>query len=420
MGPPAMLAQTIKSKKLPKTDWPTSHAVKAGDWIFTSAMHPMDSEGTIVGATIGRVDVGAQTAQCLANLDLVLGEFGISRANVAKIRTYLSDVRAKKEVDAVLASNWKKPLPATATIGKYLPFSDIALQVEATAHAKSPASEVVPARRAGPEGIHAAGGTTAGNFFFSNGHPSLDANGKLVARGDIRGQVEQSLDNLGEALRAAGMDYSDVIKMNCTAAAWWGFSRYNEIYAKFFKEPFPARATIQGRLCNEAALVEYEAVAAKGKEKVTIESVVTGSSHFSNKKRADTIYVPGLPAAMAPHSHAVRVDEVIYLCGQIPYEESGLMVGWSDIRAQTIKTMENHVVTMAAIGSTVDDFVKTNVTVTEESMIPIFIEEYAKFFKAPFPAMTIAIGGLAQDCMVLEIEAVAIVGASKNKVCVVS
>ena len=394
-----------------------SHAAKAGDWIFTSAMLPKDSSGAVVGSRAGRVDVGAQTAQCLANLDLVLGEFEVSRANVAKTKTYLSDVRTKTEVDAVFVDNWKKPIPARSTIGNYLPFSEIALQIEATAHAKFAASEVLSVN---PAGIHAAGGAKAGNFFFSNGHASLGAGGELVARGDIRGQVEQALDNLGEALRAVDMDYSDVIKMNCTAPAWWGFSRYNEIYARYFEEPFPARATIQGRLCNEATLVEFEAVAAKGREKVTIESIVTGSGHFSNKKRADTIYVPGLPAAMAPHSHAVRVDDMIYICGQIPYEESGLMIGWSDIRAQTVKTMENHVMTMAAFGGTVDDFVKTNVTVTEESMIPVFLEEYAKFFKAPFPAMTIAIGGLAQDCMVLEIEAVAAVGASKSKVCVVS
>lgn len=415
-----MSAKTIRSKNLPKTDWPMSHAVKAGEWIFVSAAHPFDADGRIAGSTPGRADVAAQAAQCLANIDHALAEFDASRKNIAKTKTYLRDVRSRPQVDATVEKAWGRPFSARSTIGSVLPVTDIALQMEATAHASSPANEVIPAAPAGPAGVHAAGGTTAGNFFFSNGTASLDHEGKLVARGDIRGQVEQALENIGQGLRAAGMDYSDVLKVNSTVPAWYGFMRYNEIYSKYFREPFPARATIQGRLCNEATLLEFEVVAAKGKEKLTVESTVGGIGHFSIQKRDDTIYVPGLPAAMAPHSHAVRVDDVIYVCGQIPYGESGLMVGWGDIRAQTIKTMENHVLTMQALGGTVDDFVKTNVTVTEESMIPVFLEEYAKYFKAPFPAMTIAVGGLAQDCMALEIEAVAVMGAASGKICVVS
>ncbi len=415
-----MPAKTITSKNLPKTDWPSSHAVKAGDWVFAAAAHPFDASGRIAGDTPGRADIEAQTAQCLANLENALAEFGASRKNVAKTKTYLRDVRSRREVDAAVEKFWGAPYPARSTIGSVMPVVDIALQVEATAYLPSHAKEVVPAAPAGPNGVHAKGGTVAGNFYFSNGSPSLDAEGMLVSRGDIRGQVEQALENIGQGLRAAGMDYSDVVKVNSTVPAWYGFMRYNEIYSKYFREPFPARATIQGRLCNEATLLEFEVVAAKGKEKVTVESTVGGIGHFSIQKRSDTLYVPGLPAAMAPHSHAVRVDDVIYVCGQIPYEESGLMVGWGDIRAQTIKTMENHVLTMQALGGSVDDFVKTNVTVTEESMIPVFLEEYAKYFKAPYPAMTIAVAGLAQDCMALEIEAVAVVGASKEKICVVS
>lgn len=403
-----MAAKTIVSKKLPKTDWPMSQAVKAGDWIFTSAMHPFTADGAVAGKTVGKADIEAQTEQCLQNLDAALEEFGVSRENVAKVKTYLADVRSRQKVDSVFSSKWGKSQSARSTIGGVMPVTDIGLQLEATAHAAGVAKEVKH------------GGATAGNFFFSKGHPSLDEKGELVARGDIRGQVEQSLENLGASLKAAGMDYSDVIKMNCTVPAWYGFMRYNEIYTKFFQEPFPARATIQGRLCNEATLLEFEAVAAKGNKKVTIESVVTGIGHLSLKKREDTIYVPGLPGAMAPHSHAVQVDDVTYICGQIPYEESGLMIGWSDIRAQTIKTMENHILTMKSIGGTVDDFVKTNVSITEESMIPAFLEEYRKYFKDPYPAMTIHVGGLAQDCMSLEIEAVAVVGAAQNKVSVIS
>ncbi len=414
-----MSVATIETKSLPKVDWPMSYAVKAGDWVFTSAMLPLDGSAAVVGKAVGRADIGEQTLQSLKNLDTALSAFDIDRSHVAKTKTYLSDLRHQAGVDAAFQSNWGQVSHARSTIGSILPIPDIALQIEATACFSEKAKPLVPARAVMPAGPYAPGGATAGNFFFSNGHASIDAKGELVARGDIRGQVEMALDNLGACLKAADMDYSDVIKVNCTVPSWYGFMRYNEIYTKYFREPFPARATIQGRLSNEATLVEFEAVAAKGREKLTVESVVTGIGHLSVKKRTDTLYVPGLPGAMAPHSHAVRVDDVVYICGQIAYDDKGLMHGWSDIRAQTVKTMENHVLTMEALGASMDDIVKTNISITEESMIDGFCEEYSKYFSGPYPAMTIAVAGLAQDCMALEVEAVAVMGSAKKKICLV-
>ena len=43
---------------------------------------------------------------------------------------------------------------------------------------------------------------------------------------------------------------------------------------------------------------------------------------------------------------------------------------------------------------------------SDPRMIGDFFEEYAKFLDEPFPAMNLVIAGLAQDCMVLEIEAI--------------
>jgi 2-iminobutanoate/2-iminopropanoate deaminase len=414
-----MAIEKIESKELPKIDWPMSHAVKAGDWLFTSAMLPLNSSATVVGKTPGRADVDEQFAQCLRNLDHTLSAFKVDRSHVTKTKTYLADVRHRGRIDTSLQKTWGGTFPARSCIGSVLPMTDIIMQMEATAHISQKAKAVTPTKPVAPSGPNSAGGTTAGGFFFSNGHPSLNAKAELIARGDIRGQVEQALDNLGECLKSAEMDFSDVIKVNCTVPSWYGFMRYNEIYLKYFREPFPARATIQGRLSNEATLLEFEAVAAKGDKKVTVESVATGIGHFSVKKRSDTIYVSGLPGAMAPHSHAVRVDDVVYICGQIAYDNTGLMVGWSDIKAQTIKTMQNHLLTMEALGASMDDIVKTNISITEESMIPVFAEEYARFLKPPYPAMTIAVAGLAQDCMVLEIEAIAVIGAANKKTCLV-
>ena len=411
-----MAREVLIRSDLPPVQGPSSHGVKAGDWAFTAGMLPLAADSIIVGTSPGVADVEAQSARCVQSMSSVLEALDVSLAQVTKVKSYMSDLRHRERYESAYAEAMPEPYPAHACVGALLPVRDAVVQLEATACVDDLPQPVE--LHSQPLGNHpiAPGGTTVGDFFFSNAHPSIDAEGILVARGDIRGQVEQALDNLGVCLAAAGFDFADVVKMNCTVPAWYGFMRYNEIYAKYFREPFPARATVQGEVSTEAGLLEFEAVAAKGADRVTIESVVTGIGHLSNKKRDDTIYVPELPGAMAPHSHAVRVGAVAHMCGQIPWEPSGLMIGWSEIRAQTRKTLENHVVTMHALGATMDDIVKTNVTITEAQMIPAFLEEYARFFTAPYPAMTIAIGGLAQDCMVLEIEAVAVMGASQNAV----
>jgi enamine deaminase RidA (YjgF/YER057c/UK114 family) len=54
------------------------------------------------------------------------------------------------------------------------------------------------------------------------------------------------------------------------------------------------------------------------------------------------------------------------------------------------------------------------VSIPDYRMIPGFNEEYAKFFSPPYPARTTVVTGLAQERMVLEVEAIAILGASQN------
>ncbi len=76
--------------------------------------------------------------------------------------------------------------------------------------------------------------------------------------------------------------------------------------------------------------------------------------------------------------------------------------------------MENIRLGMEALGGTMDDIVKTNVSITDYRMIPAFNEEYVKYFSPPYPARTTVLTGTAQDQMVLEIEPIAVLGASQS------
>lgn len=104
----------------------------------------------------------------------------------------------------------------------------------------------------------------AGTLLFCSGQVGLDpATGELVA-GGIAEQTERALHNLEAVLAAAGISTEDVVKTTVFLASMDDFAVMNEIYAKFFAEPPPARSTIAVKALPKGAIVEIEAIARSG------------------------------------------------------------------------------------------------------------------------------------------------------------
>uniref|UniRef100_A0A8C6SBA2 Reactive intermediate imine deaminase A homolog n=1 Tax=Neogobius melanostomus TaxID=47308 RepID=A0A8C6SBA2_9GOBI len=78
------------------------------------------------------------------------------------------------------------------------------------------------------------------------------------------GQVVGALVNMGEILKAAGCDYTNVVKTTVLLADINDFNNVNEVYKSFFSSNFPARAAYQVAALPRGALVEIEAIAVLG------------------------------------------------------------------------------------------------------------------------------------------------------------
>lgn len=89
------------------------------------------------------------------------------------------------------------------------------------------------------------------------------ASGKLVD-GGVQAQAKQALVNTGEILKAAGCDYSNVVKTTVLLADINDFNNVNEVYKTFFSSKFPARAAYQVAALPRGGLVEIEAIAVLG------------------------------------------------------------------------------------------------------------------------------------------------------------
>ena len=101
----------------------------------------------------------------------------------------------------------------------------------------------------------------AGNTVYVSGQlPIIPSTGAFAGE-DIQSQTRQSLTNISHILAEAGTDMGHVVKTTVLLADIAEFSAMNEVYAEFFREPFPARAAFQVAAIPKGAKIEIEAVA---------------------------------------------------------------------------------------------------------------------------------------------------------------
>jgi 2-iminobutanoate/2-iminopropanoate deaminase len=97
---------------------------------------------------------------------------------------------------------------------------------------------------------------------YVSGQIPLDpATGQMV-EGGIEEQTVRVLENLGAVLAACGSGYGKVLKTTIFVADMNDFAKVNEIYARYFGEAPPARATVQAARLPRDSRVEIEAIAA--------------------------------------------------------------------------------------------------------------------------------------------------------------
>ncbi|MFP4219248.1 MAG: Rid family detoxifying hydrolase [Phormidium sp.] len=101
-----------------------------------------------------------------------------------------------------------------------------------------------------------------GKLLFVAGQIPLNAQGELVATGDIKGQTQQVLENLQEILTAAGAGFSDVVKTTVFLADMNEFADMNGVYSQYFAEAnAPARAAVEVARLPKDVRVEIECIA---------------------------------------------------------------------------------------------------------------------------------------------------------------
>ncbi|MDY4444498.1 MAG: RidA family protein [Butyricicoccus sp.] len=103
---------------------------------------------------------------------------------------------------------------------------------------------------------------TDGYLFTSGQIPINPATGEVEGT-TIEEQAEQVMKNIGAVLKAAGLDFSHVVKTTCFLADLADFAAFNAVYGKYFPEAAPARSCFAVAGLPKGAKLEVETICVK-------------------------------------------------------------------------------------------------------------------------------------------------------------
>jgi len=92
------------------------------------------------------------------------------------------------------------------------------------------------------------------------------------------------------------------------------------------------------------------------------------------------------PAAIGTYSQAVKVDNTVYLSGQIPLDPATMEVVAGGIEAEIRRVFDNLSAVCEAAGGSLADIAKLNIFLTDLSNFPTVNEIMATYFDQPYPA----------------------------------
>jgi 2-iminobutanoate/2-iminopropanoate deaminase len=120
--------------------------------------------------------------------------------------------------------------------------------------------------RISPPGVPAPRGpyspaVRAGDFIFVSGQVPVDPATQQLISADIATETRQVLNNIQQILQGCGCTMADVVKCGVYLGESGDFAAMNAVYAEFFGDAKPARATVVTGFAVPGVRVEIEAIA---------------------------------------------------------------------------------------------------------------------------------------------------------------
>lgn len=103
----------------------------------------------------------------------------------------------------------------------------------------------------------------AGNMLFISGQIAIQRSTGNIVKDSIEQETAQVMINIEKILKAAGMDFGNVVKSSIFLKDMNNFPRVNEVYGKYFQANPPARETVEVSRLPKDVNVEISCIAVK-------------------------------------------------------------------------------------------------------------------------------------------------------------
>ena len=107
------------------------------------------------------------------------------------------------------------------------------------------------------------------------------------------------------------------------------------------------------------------------------------------------------PSAIGTYSQAVKVNNTVYLSGQIPLVPATMTVISEDFTEQTHQVFKNLVAVCEAAGGNINDMVKVNIFMMDLANFATVNEVMSQYFSQPYPARAaVQVSRLPKDVLI--------------------
>ena len=255
-----------------------------------------------------------------------------------------------------------------------------------------------------------------GDQVFISGQQTLDSNGTVLNPGDIAVQTRNVFENMKKSLAVLDLELSDLVRLNTyyvfegddtAATAYW--EDMTRVRLEYFPDPGPAATAVRAKgMPYEGQLIQIEGVALKGDSRKNRQRIMPAESWDWS--------------IAVPLSQGWKINNRIFVGGQISADEKGASVYVGDLDAQTHNIYSYIGRVLSDAGSSFKDVVRVKICFKYDSKDPktgkAFVDHIMEISKeyidGTAPVITAFAVELLYPGLDLEIDAMAIIDSGKQ------
>jgi reactive intermediate/imine deaminase len=239
----------------------------------------------------------------------------------------------------------------------------------------------------------------AGGLIYVAGTLGTNASGG-IAKGDIKAQTKQTLDNIAATLKAGGSSLANATSVMVYLRNVGDFAAMNEVYSTYWTKDLPARTTVivPQPLANADGLIEIAMVAVpNGGERVVVHP-------------SDWIKSPN------PYSYGIKTGNTLFLSGLVSRNGKDNSTVKGDVTAQTKTVLDNAAAILKQAGMSFADVAAARIYLPDDTTFQAMNTAYRAYFPASPPARATVKAALAGPDYLVEITMVAVKDAGRKAI----